>query len=124
MITDGWAQVLDDSLQQYQGHAHQLVDDRWPADRTGPRWRELERRLLALTEEVGELARCVVKLDGSHDGYRADVDWLEQASVELGQVGFVLASIAEELDVPFGACLLAAMRDVEAKPTAAERMAR
>lgn len=83
-LIDGHPEGMDD----YQRIVLEAVEERWPNE-------GFERRIFALVEEVGEVARCILKAHASHDGYRDDVDWDEQLRVEAGQVGLVLASIAE-----------------------------
>ena len=105
---------------QYQQKATALVEDRWPqGDQSAGE--DLARRVLALCEEAGEVARCVLKAGASHSGYRSDTDWVEQMFIEVGQVGFVLATIAEAVGFDHWEAEQAAMADVESKPTAAER---
>lgn len=91
-----------------------LVEERWPGD-------DPARRGLALCEEAGEVARCILKADANHSGYRSETDWAHQLEVEAGQVAFVLCTIAEANGFSLAEALLAAVADVEAKPTAAER---
>lgn len=99
-----------------QDHALRLVDERWPGD-------DMARRGLALCEESGEVARCILKADSNHAGYRTDTDWADQLRIELGQVAFVLATIAAAAGVDLDRAFLDAYSDVLAKPTAAARRA-
>ena len=102
------------SFRFLQADALRLVDERWPGD-------DMARRGLALCEEAGEVARCILKADANHAGYRTDTDWTAQLRIELGQVAFVLATIAEAAGVNLDDAFLDAYADVLAKPTAVQR---
>lgn len=110
--------VMDDDiitvLDHVQRLALQLVEERWPGE-------DPARRGLALCEEAGEVARCILKAADNHAGYRSDTDWAAQLETEVGQAAFVLATIAEANGFSLGHALDIAISDVEGKPTAAER---
>ena len=101
-------------LDDYQARALALCNERWPGE-------ELAGRVLALCEETGEVARCVLKARSTHAGYRTGTDWGEQLRLEVGQVGFVLATIAEAAGFSLADAMSVAELDVEKKPTAADR---
>lgn len=102
-------------LDALQARARMLEEERFP-----PVTKLMQ--VAAMTEELGELARCSLKSDATHDGYR-DGTWEAQAFEEAGDLGLVLAAHCEEWGFSLWDAMCASERKLAAKPTAAEREA-
>lgn len=100
-------------LDDLQARARLLEEERFP-----PVTKLMQ--VAAMTEELGELARCSLKSDATHDGYR-DGRWEAQAFEEAGDLGLVLAAHCEEWGFSLWDAICSSMDKLAAKPTAAER---
>lgn len=67
-------------------------DREWPSPDGTPA--EIERIVMKLTEEVGELSGALVK----HLQGRTDKAWLDEAAKEYGDVLIVMSTLADRMD--------------------------
>jgi NTP pyrophosphatase (non-canonical NTP hydrolase) len=81
------------------------------------------RQLTALTEEVGEIARAVLKrshasrtLDGSHKGLTVE-QWGEEVALEIGQALGVLLGLAHQERVDLDARMIATLGALVDRPS-------
>lgn len=107
--------MTNHDLDALQARARLLEEERFP-----PVTKLMQ--IAAMTEELGELARCSLKSDSTHDGYR-DGAWEAAAFEEAGDLALVLAAHCEEWGFSLWDALCASIKKLAAKPTAAEREA-
>jgi len=107
--------TVADHLDALQARARLLEEERFP-----PVTKLMQ--VAAMTEELGELARCSLKSDQTHDGYR-DSAWEDLAFEEAGDLGLVLAAHCEEWGFSLWDAIRASEQKLRAKPTAAQREA-
>jgi NTP pyrophosphatase (non-canonical NTP hydrolase) len=81
------------------------------------------RQVAALTEEVGEIARAVLKrshasrtTDGTHKGLTVD-EWTEEVALEIGQALGVLLGLAHQEGVHLDDRMAATIDALRARPS-------